>query len=150
MDFKQWFYEIAQAMPLQQALKIFGIQSLEGLTMDALMDMYRQAAKQSHPDAGGSDQAFQQMQAAFETLQMTLQDPQQAQAQQTQQAQAQQAQQPQQVEPEEPVGAFKQAGRDLGWMGGQLKKSFMNQGEKVFGPKSYNYRYGPNWAQQNV
>ena len=156
-------------MPLEQALKIFGLPSLEGLTMGTLMDRYRQAAKQSHPDKkGGSKEAFQAMQNAFETLQMHMQNPQQAQAQQAQQQYQQQYQQQQQQRyqqhqqqqqgqpqaqqaPQQPLNRWQQAGKNLGWMGGQLGKSFMTQGEKVFGPNRYN-RYGPglNWARQNV
>jgi curved DNA-binding protein CbpA len=53
-------------MDLQNALKVFSLETLEGLTPDKLKAKYRRLAKQTHPDSeGGNSQEFVKLRQAF-------------------------------------------------------------------------------------
>jgi hypothetical protein len=56
-------------MTLKQALQIFDLEDLSGVTKEDLKSQYKKLAKAKHPDSsGGKDQDFIELQEAFNTL----------------------------------------------------------------------------------
>jgi hypothetical protein len=56
-------------MTLKQALQIFDLEDLSGVTKEDLRSLYKKLAKARHPDSsGGKDQDFVELQDAFNTL----------------------------------------------------------------------------------
>lgn len=128
MDFKQWFYEVAQTMPLDQALKAFGLRSLEGVTKGTLDAQYRKLVKQHHPDVGGDIAQFKNIQSAFEALTMSMQQP---------QTQAQ------------PQSIWGTIGKNLKWGAGQFGRDLYAQAQKTWGPGVGDYPRHQYYPQQS-
>jgi len=61
-------------MTLKQALQIFGLDDLSGISREDLKLMYKKLAKTKHPDLqGGNSEEFIELQTAFEVLSRYLQ-----------------------------------------------------------------------------
>lgn len=61
-----WF---KNTMELDQALEVFGLKIGE-LTPEIVQTRYRELAKKRHPDAGGTNESFSELQAAHEVLKL--------------------------------------------------------------------------------
>jgi hypothetical protein len=59
-------------MNVKKALKIFGLQTLEGLNDGILKVKYRKLMKKHHPDLGGSEEKAREINEAFEVLKKVL------------------------------------------------------------------------------
>ena len=61
-------------MTLKQALQIFGLDDLSGISREDLKLMYKKLAKTKHPDLqGGNSEEYIELQTAFEVLSRYLQ-----------------------------------------------------------------------------
>ncbi len=61
-------------MTLKQALQIFGLDDLSGISREELKAIYKKLAKTKHPDLqGGNSEEFIELQTAFEVLSKYLQ-----------------------------------------------------------------------------
>ena len=70
MRFKQ--YLIEKTMTFDMALKVFGINLDQVGDKEELKKKYRQLAIQNHPDRGGSTEAMQNVNSAYDVLAKVL------------------------------------------------------------------------------